>query len=279
MSEVVWQTSLPGLPAPKRGKVRDIYDLGDELLIVACDRISAYDHVLHPGIPGKGKILSQLTNFWFERFRRSRAEPPARDRGGRLPAGAVAPPGASSQGRSVLVRKAEVVPFECVARGYLAGSGFREYTADGEVCGDRPAAGPANAPTGCRSPSSPRRPRPSRGTTRTSTSTPCASRPARRLSAAGCGSSTLDLYRRAARSIAAARGMLLADTKFEFGSRRRDHPHRRGPDPRLLALLGRRAAGSRASSPSPSTSSTFATGSTIAAGTTNRRRRSCPPTW
>ena len=65
MSPPLWQTDLKGLPAPKRGKVRDVYDLGDELLIVACDRISAYDHVLRPGIPGKGKILNQLTNFWF----------------------------------------------------------------------------------------------------------------------------------------------------------------------------------------------------------------------
>ncbi len=134
MTEVVWQTTLPGLPEPKRGKVRDIYDFGDELLIVACDRISAYDHVLHPGIPGKGKILSQLTNFWFEHFAdlvpnhllsTDADEFPARLR----------PFKDILQGRSVLVRKADVVPFECVARGYLAGSGFREYTATAEVCG------------------------------------------------------------------------------------------------------------------------------------------------
>ena len=67
-SGAVWETDLAGLPAPKRGKVRDIYDLGETLLIVACDRISAYDHVLQPGIPGKGKILNQLTNFWFDTF-------------------------------------------------------------------------------------------------------------------------------------------------------------------------------------------------------------------
>src|SRR5687768_9930624 len=62
----LWETDLPGLPPPRRGKVRDVYDLGDTLLIVACDRISAYDHVLRPAIPGKGKILNQLSNFWFE---------------------------------------------------------------------------------------------------------------------------------------------------------------------------------------------------------------------
>jgi len=63
----VWQTELPGLPPPRRGKVRDVYDLGDRLLLVATDRLSAYDHILRPGIPGKGKILNQLSAFWFER--------------------------------------------------------------------------------------------------------------------------------------------------------------------------------------------------------------------
>ncbi len=134
MTEVVWQTDLEGLPAPRRGKVRDVYDLGSELLIVACDRISAYDHVLHPGIPGKGKILSQLTNFWFDQF------------ADRVPNHLIAvdvsefpealrPHFETLRGRAVLVRKAEVVPFECVARGYLAGSGYREYVDTGEICG------------------------------------------------------------------------------------------------------------------------------------------------
>ena len=68
MLETVWKTDIPHLPTPKRGKVRDIYDLGDMLLIVACDRISAYDHILRPGIPGKGRILSQLTDYWLARF-------------------------------------------------------------------------------------------------------------------------------------------------------------------------------------------------------------------
>ena len=68
MRDAVWETSLPGLPPPRRGKVRDVYDLGDALLLVACDRISAYDHVLRPAIPGKGKILNQLSNFWFEKL-------------------------------------------------------------------------------------------------------------------------------------------------------------------------------------------------------------------
>ena len=134
MSDVVWSTELPDLPPPRRGKVRDVYDLGELLLIVACDRISAYDHILQPGIPGKGKILTQLSNFWFGRFETV------------VPNHLVAveiedfPKHLAShsdvlRGRAVLARKAEVVPFECVARGYLAGSGFREYTASRAVCG------------------------------------------------------------------------------------------------------------------------------------------------
>ncbi|HZF12347.1 MAG TPA: phosphoribosylaminoimidazolesuccinocarboxamide synthase [Thermoanaerobaculia bacterium] len=134
ITEALWETALPGLPPPRRGKVRDVYDLGETLLIVATDRLSAYDHVLRPGIPGKGKILTQLSNFWFARLgallpHHLLATDPAD-----FPA-ALAPHRDLLAGRAVLVRKAEVVPFECVARGYLAGSGFREYQADGRICG------------------------------------------------------------------------------------------------------------------------------------------------
>lgn len=126
------------LGTPRRGKVRDIYDLGDTLLLVACDRISAYDHVLRPAIPGKGKVLNQLSNFWFEHLATTlpdgvpnhllATEPED------FPA-AARPYAEELRGRSVLVRKTEVVPFECVARGYLAGSAFREYEATGRTCG------------------------------------------------------------------------------------------------------------------------------------------------
>jgi phosphoribosylaminoimidazole-succinocarboxamide synthase len=114
--------------------VRDVYDLGEHLLIVATDRLSAYDYVLTPGIPGKGKILTQLSTFWFARLagivpHHLVATDPAD-----FPA-ALAAHRALLAGRAVLVKKARVIPFECVARGYLAGSGFREYTASGAVCG------------------------------------------------------------------------------------------------------------------------------------------------
>ncbi len=134
MSDTVWQTELPELPAPKRGKVRDLYDLGDTLLLVACDRISAYDHILAPGIPGKGKILNQLTNFWFDYFsdvvpnHLLAVDPEDFPAKARKYADVL-------RGRSVLVKKCEVIPFECVARGFLAGSAFREYKQTGTTCG------------------------------------------------------------------------------------------------------------------------------------------------
>lgn len=136
MDTALFQTELEGLPRPKRGKVRDIYDLGETLLLVACDRISAYDHVLQPGIPGKGKILNQLTNFWFEQLEdliphHLLATEPA-DFPSELRRHADV-----LDGRAVLARKAQVVPFECVARGYIAGSAYREYLRSGETCGIR----------------------------------------------------------------------------------------------------------------------------------------------
>lgn len=134
MSQTVWKSEIPDLPPPKRGKVRDVYDLGDLLLIVACDRISAYDHILQPGIPGKGKILTQLSNFWFQKFQAAVPNHLVATDVGDYPA-ELAAYSEMLDGRSVLVKKAAVVPFECVARGYLAGSGFREYTDSRSVCG------------------------------------------------------------------------------------------------------------------------------------------------
>src|ERR1044072_7915180 len=148
-TDAVWQPSLPGLPPPKRGKVRDVYDLGETLLIVACDRISAYDHVLRPGVPGKGKVLNQLSNFWFARLGHSGSgHQGAHHLLATAPADFPAelrPHREQLAGRTVLVRKAKVVPFECVARGYLAGSAFKEYQRDGRACGLAPPPGPQAA--------------------------------------------------------------------------------------------------------------------------------------
>ncbi len=131
MGSAVLQTTLSDLPV-RRGKVRDIYDLGDQLLMVSTDRISAFDWVLPTGIPDKGRLLTQISAFWFDRLNfpnhlLSTDVDPAL-----LPAGTDLEP---LQGRSMLVRKCDVVPIECVVRGYLDGSGWKEYQVDGTVCG------------------------------------------------------------------------------------------------------------------------------------------------
>jgi phosphoribosylaminoimidazole-succinocarboxamide synthase len=120
------------LPFPKRqGKVRDVYDLGDRLLIISTDRISAYDWVMPNGIPDKGRILNQLSLFWF---RTLGVEHHILD--DELPASVQSlDPEGSLKGRSVVARKAQVVPFECVIRGYLEGSGWRDYQRTGAICG------------------------------------------------------------------------------------------------------------------------------------------------
>src|SRR3954469_320895 len=123
------------LPYPvRRGKVRDVYDLGDKLLIVATDRISAYDVVMPNGIPDKGKILTALPLFWFEKFGRQFEHHLLTARFKDYPK-ELAKYDTQLRGRSMLVKKAQVVPIECVARGYLAGSGWKEYSRSHTVCG------------------------------------------------------------------------------------------------------------------------------------------------
>src|SRR3954463_14610728 len=123
------------LPFPcRRGKVRDVYDLGDRLLIVATDRISAYDVIMPDGIPGKGKILTALSLFGFKKFGRQFENHLLTHRFKDYPK-ELQKFGEQLQGRSMLVKKAMVVPIECVARGYLAGSGWKEYHRTHTVCG------------------------------------------------------------------------------------------------------------------------------------------------
>src|SRR5499427_4057214 len=129
------ETHLSGARLSRRGKVRELYDLGDSLLLVASDRISAFDCVLSPGIPDKGKILTQLSTFWFRQF--SDVENHLLETEVERFPEALAGDARQLAGRAVLVRKAQVVPFECVARGYLAGSGWAEYRKTGRVCGIR----------------------------------------------------------------------------------------------------------------------------------------------
>ncbi len=133
LSTPVLQTTLER-PPDRQGKVRDLYDFGDRLLIVATDRISAFDYVLGSGIPDKGKVLTQISRFWFERTTSIVANHLISTNPADFPAAARAHADVL-RGRSMLVRKTEPLPVECVARGYLSGSGWKDYQSTGEVCG------------------------------------------------------------------------------------------------------------------------------------------------
>ena len=207
------ETRLNGMAPQRRGKVRDIYEVGSDLLLIATDRISAFDYVLGSGIPDKGKVLTQLSAFWFEQTRAIvdnhmittdvRGYPPSLQAHGDV-----------LRGRSMLVRRTEPVQVECVARGYLSGSGWKDYVATGAVCG-------IPLPAGLRE--SDRLPAP--------IFTPATkaqsghdiniseAEAARRVGAdllTRLKTITLDLYAFGV-AHAESRGIILADTKFEFG--------------------------------------------------------------
>ena len=131
MSRVVLETRLQGLPV-RRGKVRDIYELGDRLLMISTDRISAFDWVLPTGIPDKGRVLTQLSAFWFGILNVPHHLLSATLDDLPLPAGT---PREDLEGRAMVTKKAAVVPIECVVRGYLEGSGWKEYQRTNTVCG------------------------------------------------------------------------------------------------------------------------------------------------
>lgn len=215
MSEtsVLLQTDLPGIQLVARGKVRDIYEVGDELLIVATDRLSAFDYILQTGIPRKGEVLTQISLFWFDFLRdvlpthvitadvETYPEPLPRFRD-------------QLARRSMLVSRAEMLPVECVARGYLSGSGWKDYQQTGAVCG-------IPLPAGLRE--SDRLPQPI-FTPATKAETGHDENISFERTAELLGEDvarrvrdlTLDIYGRAA-EFARQRGILIADTKFEFG--------------------------------------------------------------
>ena len=133
-SRVVLQTNLPGLNLVKKGKVRDIYDVGEHFLIVSTDRLSAFDVIMQQGIPYKGKVLTKISEFWFN-FSRDIIT-------NHLVSTSVDdfPPDCKQyrdelEGRSMLVNKAEVIPIECIVRGYISGSGWNDYKSTGEISG------------------------------------------------------------------------------------------------------------------------------------------------
>jgi phosphoribosylaminoimidazole-succinocarboxamide synthase len=208
------RTDLGTTPLIGRGKVRDLYAVGDALLMVATDRISAFDHVLGTGIPGKGKILTQISLFWFEMMRdivpnhliatevKDFPEPLHRYAD-------------QLEGRSMLVKRAQMFPVECVARGYIAGSGWKEYKAVGTVCG---IGLPAGLQDGSRLPEPLFTPstKSQDGTHDENISFATVEKTVGANVAGELRKLTLAIYEKANRH-AASRGLILADTKFEFG--------------------------------------------------------------
>jgi phosphoribosylaminoimidazole-succinocarboxamide synthase len=208
---VIRETRFPGIAPAARGKVRDIYDLGDKLLIVATDRLSAFDVILPTPIPDKGRVLTQLSLFWFNLLKDvvpnhvlSATDFPA--------------PFDSHKddlaGRSMVVRKAQPLPIECVVRGYVSGSGWKDYRATGKICG-------IALPAGLRE--SDRLPQPiftpatkaAIGHDENISFDQAAALVGKEL-AERVRTISLEIYRRAS-AFAEPRGILLADTKFEFG--------------------------------------------------------------
>jgi phosphoribosylaminoimidazole-succinocarboxamide synthase len=204
------ESRLPGVPV-RRGKVRDVYDLGDKLLLVATDRISAFDWVMPTGIPDKGRILTQLSTFWFDLLG--------------VPNHVLStdidrldlPPDCNAKelaGRSTVVRKCRVAPVECVVRGYLEGSGWKEYRASGSVCGIALPAGLVQCsklPEPIFTPATKEESGHDQNISfeqMTQILGPATAEELRRRS--------LDVYARAA-EYAASRGIIIADTKFEWG--------------------------------------------------------------
>jgi phosphoribosylaminoimidazole-succinocarboxamide synthase len=206
-----------GKLAKRRGKVRDIYDLGDDrLLIVASDRISAFDWVLPDLIPDKGRVLTALSVFWFGRIETCRNHLISTDIG----AAGLDLSGAEQavlRGRSMIVRKADVVPFECVVRGYLSGSAWREYRTAGTVCGEKLPAGLRESERiDCRfTPATKAESGHDENVPFDRMAAAIGEDRARELAAL-----SMEVYRQAA-DYALDRGLILADTKFEWGSDRR----------------------------------------------------------
>jgi phosphoribosylaminoimidazole-succinocarboxamide synthase len=201
---------LEGLEHRFSGKVRDVYEVdGEHLLLVATDRVSAFDVVLDDPIPGRGEVLTALTQFWLERTADLVPNHLVGWRASDLPSGA-----RHLAGRAMLVRRLEMVPFECVARGYLVGSGWKEYRAGGTVCGIRLSAGLREAdklPEPLFTPATKALTGHDENVSESYVSERLGPELTRRLR-----DLTLALYRRGAER-AASRGILLADTKFEFG--------------------------------------------------------------
>ncbi len=210
---IILETDLPGVEKFSQGKVRDVYRFDDRLLIVATDRISAFDYILPTGIPDKGKVLTQLSVFWFEFLRDLTPTHFLTATVDEYPAGLAQHRG-QLEGRSMLVKRARMVEVECVARGYLAGSGWKEYREHGTVCGIPLPAGLRESeklPEPIFTPATKAQTGHDENISFGRTVSLLGEDLARRLR-----DLTLTIYSRAA-SYAESRGILIADTKFEFG--------------------------------------------------------------
>ena len=210
---LLMQTDLPGVKFHSRGKVRDIYNLGSSLLFIATDRLSAFDVVLPTPIPNKGKVLTQMSRFWFDFFRDIVPNHVITQNLDEYPE-EVSEFKEQLDGRSMLVRRAEVFPVECVVRGYLAGSGWKDYKKTGAICGITLPEGLVESDKLSEPIFTP--------------STKAASGHDENISEAEAADKvgqdmirqlrdiSIDVYTRAA-TYAAERGIIICDTKFEFG--------------------------------------------------------------
>ena len=211
LNTIVWETNLPGIHFLNRGKVRDLYEVGGQLLLVATDRLSAFDVVLPTPIPDKGRVLTQLSLFWFDLLRDVIPNHvlPAADFPLELAAYR-----AQLDGRSMLCQKTKPLPIECVVRGYLSGSGWKDYRATGKVCGISLPAGLRESerlPEAIFTPST-------KATAGHDENISFDEAVARIGGVLGelVRTVSLEIYKRAA-AYAEPRGIILADTKFEFG--------------------------------------------------------------
>ena len=215
MNQALLQTDLGSIPLTARGKVRDIYALdGNRLLFVATDRISAFDHVLGSGIPGKGKILTQLSLFWFDLLADVVPNHVISAKVGDFPA-SLQPFAAQLEERSMVVRRAEMFPVECVVRGYLSGSGWKDYQKTGAVCGIPLPAGLRESdrlPEPIFTPAAKNNVGHDENISFERMAATVGQRQAEELRTL-----TFAIYDKASRH-AAGKGLILADTKFEFGS-------------------------------------------------------------
>lgn len=213
MADPLLQIELPGIPKLRSGKVRELFDLGDALLMVATDRISAFDCIMPNGIPRKGEVLTQISHFWFEKFvgivpnhLLARATDPLPER--------LRPFSSLLAGRSMIVKRARPLAIECVVRGYLSGSGWKEYQQSQTVCGIRLPEGlteSAQLPEPIFTPATKAETGHDENISFERASDIVGSEIAERARAL-----SLQIYR-TARAYARERGIIIADTKFEFG--------------------------------------------------------------